>query len=717
MDFPQGSRQLRLPLAASMHGTDSSNSNKNIHDNGIRIDDICNSPPPFPLGSLPDELLFEVFSHLPQRDRLSVALIDKRCHGVATKLLYRRIYLNDSNVVRSDFMNIAINWTLLHIPSFLTEEESRDIANLKLTQLIETFAANAETLQAVQWIRINWDLDAALQKTILRMLCDAGLSLQRLENVTDPSCNDIIASGKISRRSLASLDMAPPNSLPELTVAPEYIPNLVSYLSQRISSHLSHMTLFIDPLKLFNYLYQLREKLTIVDLKLHWRREFYPPQYFTPQRCRSPPFKRLSEVFDVRTLRTLTIISWNESLIEREVDMLREFREFTSLEDLSLISIKQDPSILIALFSRLVNLRRLKMDFLEDYIPETTDPQIFLAILLNCKQLEFIDIRFEGIDCPMINLKGDKFEISQKCYCNTCNYTVNEILRKKIFLFPIDYYLSNIQDITAKDVFKMMRYLSLLPYSKACDSYPSVRTQPMNLDAFVKRMNENMIVYRENRNQLIDVDRNKIVNVRDARIAAANDSRGIDTEGDISMDGDEINIELDIDNILGQQQEQSGPSRTQTPVLPNNARFGDGNAATMADIPTGGIGNDNTVPTQLPQPSQQSVAEMAIYRENLLKLPHKPLTKHDVIMLYHALIHHFKTTYYTFLKGFPRLRFLMLNDIPTITIEEDGERIFHPVFYHFDYVSNLNGWEKRDNMNKSAKNGETDTVTKRATVI
>ena len=336
----------------------------------------------FQLTRLPDELMQEVFSHLPQPDRLQLCLVNKRFNKIATKLLYRRIYLNDSNVVKSDFMHLAINWTLLNLPSSLKEEESQKIANLKLKKLIETLQNNIHITQVIQWIRINWDLDPVLQRSILNILCNHGKSLQRLENVTDPTCNDIISNGYFSKCNVSSFDMAPPNSLPEIVVPENYIPNLTKYLSQRISSRLSHMTLFIDPIKLFNYLYPLDMKLQIIDLKLHWRREFYNNDYFINRIRPGNPLTKLSEVFDKRTLKILTIISWNDTLLKRETEMLKDFKEFNHLEDLSLISIKQDVHILVDLFSSLTNLKRLKMDFLEDYIPEPTNPHIFLSILL-----------------------------------------------------------------------------------------------------------------------------------------------------------------------------------------------------------------------------------------------------------------------------------------------------------------------------------------------
>lgn len=574
----------------------------------------------FPLESLPDELIHEIFSHLAQADRLNVCLLNLRAYKIATKLVYRRLYLNDSNVVRSDYMNLAINWTLLDIPSFLPEDDSRKIANMKLRKLIKTLSVNSYALDCVQWIRINWDLDSTLQKTILSILCTRGKSLQRLENITDPSCNDIIADGAISSRKVTSFDMAPPNSLPEISVPRDYIPNLQRYLRARISTKLSHMTLFIDPIMLFNYLHPLENKLQIVDLKLHWRREFYASKYFT-QRIRATPLTKLSEVFEVRTLKTLTIISWNEFLVPREIQMIKDFKEFIYLEDLSLISIKQNIDVLVTLFYNLTNLKRLKMDFLEDFLPEATNPEIFLTILLVCKKLQFIDMRFEGMDPQIVSVHDGKFQLNQKCYCDHCVDVFNGILRKKIFLFPEDQLLIDIHDVAAKDIFKMMRFLSLLPYSKACDCYPSVRTQPMNLEEFVDKMNKSLLFYRQSRSQLVS-------------------------------------------------------------------------------------------PEEQDQDMEQKDSEYAS-----LRLPHALLTTQDVIQCYHALIHHYKATYVAFLKGFPELRFLMLNDIPTVVIEEDGERVFQPIFYHEAYETNLTGWSQRTKKHLGNNGDASDTFTRKATVF
>ncbi|AMD22482.1 HHL288Wp [Eremothecium sinecaudum] len=570
----------------------------------------------FPLERLPEELIQEIFSHLPQPDRLRLCHINKKCYQIAMHLIYNRIYLNDSNVVKSDFMDLAINWTFLSIPSFMQEEESRKVANEKLKKLIGTLQVNPQTLNMIQWVRINWDLNPVLQKTILTLLCNKSASLQRLENVTDPDCNDIVAFGQMSHKNLTSFDMAPPNSLPERPVSPNYIPDLSRYLKQRISCKLSHMTLFMDPVQLFNYIHPLTHKLQIRDLKLHWRREFYPPSEFKNKR--KTPLTKLSEIFDIRALKVLTIISWNESLSPRELDMLKEFEEFFNIEDLSLISVAQHTMVLVDLFNKLVNLKRLKMDFLENYIPQATKPDIFLSILISCKKLQFLDIRFEGLDSPIMAIENDRYRTERKCHCARCVKTHDEIICKKIFHYLDDLKMIDIEELTAKDIFAMMRYQSLLPYSKACDSYPSVRTQPMNMDQFVQIMNESILNYRKLRGQLA----------------------GISPDSELPLD----------------------------------------------------------------------------HEEGLSLLPHDPFTSQDVIDCFHTLIHHYKRTYITLLSEFPELRFLMLNDVPTVIIEENSERIPHPVFFHDGYVSNLHGWTKKLKKRNNDDNKDLSTVNRQVTL-
>ncbi|SCW03192.1 LAFE_0G05028g1_1 [Lachancea fermentati] len=561
----------------------------------------------FPLQKLPNELMKEVFSNLPQSDRVNLCLVNRKINKIATNLLYRQIYLNDSNVVRSDYMNLAINWSLFYIPFSPSEENSRRIANAKLKLLIRALRSNIHATRSVEWIRINWDLDPVLQRTVLSILCNEGTALQRLENVTDPECNEIIATGKFSSKNLISFDMAPPNPHPEQFVPVNYIPNLRKYLKQRISSSITYMNLFIDPVLLFNYIHPLSQKLQIVDLKLHWRNEFYPKSHFKKSLTKRP-LSLLSDIFDTRTLKVLTIISWNEYLVPRELDMFRQFKEFTNIEDLSLISIKQEIFILMGLFTCLPRLRRLKTDFLEELLSQSARPEIFLTLLHYCRDLEFIDLRFEGLDPPIISTIKDRFQITQKCHCEKCMHVFDNIIYQKLFLFPEDGVVASDLEDRIKDIFTMMRSSSFFPYSKACDCYPSVRTLPMNLDEFVSKMNRGLLFYRKSKSQLVC---NPVQDPLD------------DIEDDVAV----LNMVL----------------------------------------------------------------------------PHKALTRQDVIDCYHAMIHHYRRTYVTFLSRFPKLRFLVLNDIATTVVVENGERVLQPVFYNEGFTTNLAGWTKKPTSRRGSK--------------
>ncbi|SCU99669.1 LAME_0G04742g1_1 [Lachancea meyersii CBS 8951] len=580
------------------------------------------------IDQFPLDLLQEVLSFLPQQDRLQCSLVSRKFNGIATKLLYRRIYLNDSNVVRSDIMNLAINWTLLYVPNRLPEAVARKVADRKLRSLIRTLQSNERAVKAVEWVRINWDLNPKWQKQLLSVICNESESLQRLENVTDPACNDIIAHGKMSRQKLSSFDMAPPNPNAGSEVDPSYIPNLKTYLSQRISSQITYMNLFIDPILLFSCLYPLRDKLQVVDLKLHWRVEFYQKMYFK-ESIAERPIQKLSDIFDTRSLRVLTIVSWHECLLSGELEMLRQFQEFTNIEDLSLISIEQETTPLISLFRKLIGLKRLKVDFIEQLSSQSTKPELFLAILHCCRELEFLDMRFEGLDAPIVDVEKGDFRLTQKCHCSSCMHVFDSIIRQKLFLFPEDYVLTDFRDVLTKDIFRMIRFHCLLPYSKACDYYPSVRTCPMDIDKFVSLMNNDLKLYRASRSQLV---RDPVVPDENSRSSYCQ---------------------------LDDQPEQ--------PCL--------------EDL--------------LDSDDENSFIDMV--------LPHKPLTRQDVVACYHALIHHHRRTYVALLTQFPKLRFLVLNDIATVVLNENDERVLQPVFYNEGFKSNLNGWTQKGRRQKGAK--------------
>lgn len=66
-----------------------------------------------------------------------------------------------------------------------------------------------------------------------------------------------------------------------------------------------------------------------------------------------------------------------------------------------------------------------------------------------------------------------------------------------------------------------------------------------------------------------------------------------------------------------------------------------------------------------------------------------PVTAEDIVRLYHAHIHSLKKTYDHFLSSFPKLEFLVLNDLPTrVVCFEHQQKCNIPLFYSKGYKSN-----------------------------
>ncbi|KAL6944620.1 hypothetical protein ACO0RG_001359 [Hanseniaspora osmophila] len=494
-----------------------------------------------PLNTFSDEILYEVITHMDQRTKLAMSLVNLRFHKLANKSIYRQIYLNDCCVVESKSINLANKWTVLYLPALIDEKKSRFIADKKLCRLLATFEEKPQTtLKHVEWVRINWDLNKNLQKLIVERLCNGAPNLVRLENVIDPSCYDIIAQGKYSDRnsSLRSFDMAPPNSSPGDTIDDHYLPNFYKFLDSRFYNNIDNittLTLFIDPVILFglnNYLDQetnfglypklLRggKKLYIKDLKLHWRLEFFPMNVFQlQQKATKMTLPKLSDMFDTKTLETLTIISWEEEMEERNKELLRQVADFHNLKDLSLISLQQSFAILQTLFDgkNMPDLKRLKFDFLDSFGLDNASPLLLRVILDNCKKLEYLDIRSnEFLVQPIVSLRRSmdnetnnreeyhhqnlrlfKFGVTQQCYCPKCCDYFNSFLTKTLFPKELDFNDINymkLHEFFFRDIFKLMKHYGLFPYSKASDIYPSVRTQPMNISEFVKKFNLKLVL-------------------------------------------------------------------------------------------------------------------------------------------------------------------------------------------------------------------------------
>ena len=65
------------------------------------------------------------------------------------------------------------------------------------------------------------------------------------------------------------------------------------------------------------------------------------------------------------------------------------------------------------------------------FIPGTINPQCFFFFYFNklLTNYNFLIFRFEDIDHPIIDIDDQRFVLNQKCYCDKCNSTFNEILK------------------------------------------------------------------------------------------------------------------------------------------------------------------------------------------------------------------------------------------------------------------------------------------------
>lgn len=64
------------------------------------------------------------------------------------------------------------------------------------------------------------------------------------------------------------------------------------------------------------------------------------------------------------------------------------------------------------------------------------------------------------------------------------------------------------------------------------------------------------------------------------------------------------------------------------------------------------------------------------------------ITPEDIVSLYHCICHSMRRTFDFFLKLFPRLHILVINDMPTIVDEQDEQKFMKPIFYSSGYESN-----------------------------
>lgn len=385
---------------------------------------------------------------------------------------------------------MAPSWTWFQLKTTNRTGEKSEKANQKLSLLVRTLEGNPRLAEHVCEVRLNWDLDIDLQRQFIKILTEHSSSLRIVDNVTDPKINTAIEGSKYSA-NLVSLDLPPPNALPTLEIPQNYIPDLKRFLTSRLSSTIKNLTLFMDPIMLLNNVVKIQDKLEIESIKLHCRADIYPPSLYQRQNREQAELK---DIIDTRYLKTLTIISWYDHVCPERVYKFDQWASFKNLEDITLIAVTYNDKKIANLLRSCHKLRRLKLDFTLTlrYMPR--DGEVFQAIHSQRKNLEFLDIKvqptFKVVD---LDLRAFKIVIRSPCDCHLCqNVVVNNIFKKKILPSEDDYTIRDRSFETYERVnyYELLAQSNLFPYSKAVDKFPSVKTGPEDIDAFLERFND-----------------------------------------------------------------------------------------------------------------------------------------------------------------------------------------------------------------------------------
>ncbi|CCH45159.1 F-box protein [Wickerhamomyces ciferrii] len=436
---------------------------------------------------LPYEIVQHITSQLIQDDLINLTLACKLFYKMATRILYSKIYLNDSPIENSDVVLLASTWSWLKLLPKATNEEAKEVANYQLSCLLRSIQENPQLSNYIQEVRLNWDLDIETQKTFVSFITKYSKSLKIIENVTDPEF-DFAIEENFHNSNLISLDLPPPSTLPSLDIDQNYLPNAQRYLIKRLNTNIKVMTLFMDPLLLFNNVVRPLKKLEIDSFKMHCRPDTYPPVIYNRQNLK---FSKLSDIFDTKLLKTLTIISWYDHISPDRIYKFDQWSEFHNLEDITLIAVTYNDKKISTLLDNCYKLKRLKLDFSYPKRSMVRNSMVFKSIFNHRHHLQFLDIKL-NLTTKIINMDIRDFGIVLKIACNC--FLCQEIVHKKIFQDKIlpkseDYKIDSLETYEKIDFFSQLFESCLSPYSKAVDRYPSVKTGPDNIEEFLHRFN------------------------------------------------------------------------------------------------------------------------------------------------------------------------------------------------------------------------------------
>ena len=164
-----------------------------------------------------DYVLLNIINQLDQKTKVVVSRCNRRLNHLANKSLYRKIYINDTPIVKSDVVNIEASWSFLgnnngygqgeivsNINKFISSITKNDINE----EDPHSYNRYLNIINSIEWIRFNWDANQILQLDILNLALK-GNNLKRIENMVSPFQYQILYANRNNFLN-KSLEQAPP---------------------------------------------------------------------------------------------------------------------------------------------------------------------------------------------------------------------------------------------------------------------------------------------------------------------------------------------------------------------------------------------------------------------------------------------------------------------------------------------------------------------------
>ncbi|KAG0676771.1 hypothetical protein C6P41_003732 [Kluyveromyces marxianus] len=434
------------------------------------------------LHLLPNEIWLEILGYLNQSDKCSLMVVSHAVYDKTVSSLYKNLYLNERPIVTiPEYPFFGNNWSTLAF-----SEPTR--SSLKFQSLYNTLSRNVELCQLIHKVHCTWHLNRTLLTRFTRLICEHGSNVTYFENFLYIETFETLSKSVLAPR-LQSLDIVPHAKLPGNAYA-SYLPSVTTMANKFNWSNIKSLTIYVDVLMWFPNFVKLSEKLQLTELCLNLRNDTFPG---LDQITSNNSVVKFSDLFDVNTLETLSILSWYEA---ETFDVyakygLSDLASFTNLKEVSLLSIFYNEEFLVSLLSNLSTLERLKLDFMFDHVLSRN----VINILSNIRTLKYLDCKFDDLDEPILNIvELDDFaifELNQMCLCETCKTVYRDVILKKYFPNKNAFMIQNANDIHSRHFLNhIFKLYPIIPYFHMITTSPCIAYRSRSVEELAKKSNE-----------------------------------------------------------------------------------------------------------------------------------------------------------------------------------------------------------------------------------